>query len=82
VSALVAVNISANILVMLTAPIAVDVALHHSYLNSHGTVTRVTSIPATRATGIAAFGNGISRLSFASTFTLIYLCACAYEYRL
>ncbi len=80
VSALIAANISANILVMLTASIAVDIAMHHSYLNSHRTVTCVTSIPAARATGIADFGNGISRLSFASTFTPIY--PCAYEYQL
>jgi hypothetical protein len=82
VSALIAASFSDNILFMLTAPIAVDIAMYHSYLNSHRTVTRVTDIPAARATGIAAFGNDISRLSFASTFTPIYPCACAYEYRL
>ncbi len=70
-SALIATNISANILVMLTAPIAVDVAIHHSYLNSHRTVTRVTSISAARATGITSYGNGISRLSYDSTYTPI-----------
>jgi hypothetical protein len=85
VSALIAANISANIFVMLTESIAVDVAMYHSYLNSHRTVTRITNVPAARATRIAAFGNGIrngnfSRLSYASTFTPIY--PCSYEYRL
>jgi hypothetical protein len=85
VSALIAANISADIFVMLTAPIVVDVAMYHCYLNSHRTVTRVTNVPAARAIGIAAFGNGIrngnfSRLSYASTFTPIY--PCTYEYRL
>jgi hypothetical protein len=82
VSALISARISDSILFVLAAPIAVDIAMHHPYLSSHRTVTSVTGIPTARTTGIAAFGNDISRLSYISTFTPIYPCACACGYRL
>jgi hypothetical protein len=83
VSALISASISDSILFMLAAPIAVDIAMHHPYLSSHRTITSVTGIPTARTTGIAAFGNDISCLSYISTyistFTPIYPCACGYR---
>jgi hypothetical protein len=77
VSALISTRISDSILFMLAAPIAVDIAIHPPYLSPHRTVTSVTGITTARTTGIAAFGNDIGRLSYISTFTPIYPCACA-----
>jgi hypothetical protein len=80
--ALISNRFSDNILFMLAAPIAVDIAIRHPYLSPLCTTTSVTGFTAARTTGIAAFGNDTGRLYNISTFTPSYPYACACGYRL